>query len=42
VKRVKDKGQSVILSSLAPGFDPIMLYKKEARGIHKIVWKKER
>ncbi len=42
VKRVKEQGESFMLLSLAPGYDPILLDKKEVRAIHKIVWKKER
>jgi phage repressor protein C with HTH and peptisase S24 domain len=42
VKKIKEQGDMVILSSLAPGYDPVMLHKKEIRAIHKIVWRKER
>ncbi|MGH7775040.1 MAG: XRE family transcriptional regulator [Candidatus Binatia bacterium] len=42
VKRVHERGNHFILSSIAPGYDPILLKKSEVRAIHKIVWKKER
>ncbi len=42
VKKVKDVGEHLILSSLAPTRDPIMIHKSEIRAVHKIVWKKER
>ncbi len=42
IKKVKDEGESILLISVAAGYDPVLVYKKEIRAIHKIVWKKER
>lgn len=42
VKKINDQDGQLILSSLAPGYDPIMLPKAKVRAVHKIVWKKER
>jgi phage repressor protein C with HTH and peptisase S24 domain len=42
VKKVHERDGHLILSSLAPGYDPIMLPKEKIRAVHKIVWKRER
>lgn len=42
VKKIHDQDDHLILSSIAPGYDPIMLPKQRVRAVHKIVWKKER
>lgn len=42
VKKVHERDGHLILSSVAPGYDPIMLPKKNVRAVHRIVWKRER
>lgn len=42
VKKVHERNHSLILSSLAPSHDPIVLAKERLRAVHRIVWKKER
>jgi len=42
IKRVKRENEHLILSSIAPGEDPILLHLSQVAGVYKIVWKKER
>jgi phage repressor protein C with HTH and peptisase S24 domain len=41
IKRLKKEMKHLILSSLAPGHEPILLPLKDVAGVFKIVWHKE-
>ncbi len=42
IKCVHDRDGHFILSSIAPGYEPLLFEKKQIRAIHKIVWRKEK
>ena len=42
IKRVKKEDSQLVLTSVAPGHDAIILPLKKVAGVYKIVWKKER
>lgn len=42
VKRVYRRDGGLLLLSIAPGYDPVLLANGSVRAVHKIVWRKER